>query len=54
MSLEFCGLSARPFGVTPDPKYLYMSPSHREALAPLYLAILPIGECLRFLSQVIF
>jgi general secretion pathway protein A len=29
------GLQEQPFGVTPDPKYLFPSPTHREALASL-------------------
>jgi general secretion pathway protein A len=39
MFLQFYGLNEQPFGVTPDPKYLYLSPSHREALASLHVAI---------------
>jgi type II secretory pathway predicted ATPase ExeA len=33
--LEFYGLRQQPFDVTPDPSYLYLSPSHRDALATL-------------------
>jgi general secretion pathway protein A len=33
--LEFCGLQQQPFDVTPDPAFLYFSPSHREALTAL-------------------
>lgn len=32
-------LREQPFGVTPDPKYLYASASHREALASLLYAL---------------
>ena len=39
MFLEFFGLKDQPFGVTPDPRYLYLSPGHREALASLYYGI---------------
>ena len=39
MFLEFFGLKEQPFGVTPDPRYLYLSPGHREALASLYYGI---------------
>jgi len=35
----FFGLREQPFGVSPDPKYLYFSPSHREALASLFYGI---------------
>jgi type II secretory pathway predicted ATPase ExeA len=33
--LSFHGLRQQPFDVTPDPAYLYSSPSHREALTAL-------------------
>src|ERR1700732_4282684 len=36
---DFYRLREQPFGVTPDPKYLYFSPSHREALASLFYGI---------------
>jgi len=39
MFLEFYGLREQPFGVTPDPRFLYLSPEHREALASLYYGI---------------
>ena len=39
MVLEFYNLREQPFGVTPDPKYLYFSPTHREALASLEYGI---------------
>ena len=39
MVLEFYGLREQPFGVTPNPRYLYLSPSHREALASLVYGI---------------
>jgi len=32
---QFYGLIEKPFGVTPDPRFLYLSPQHREALAYL-------------------
>ena len=35
MYLSFYGLTEKPFNATPDPKFLYMSPAHREALAQL-------------------
>jgi general secretion pathway protein A len=35
MVLNFYQLAEQPFGVTPDPRYLFMSPTHREALASL-------------------
>lgn len=39
MFLEFYGLREQPFGVTPDPRFLYLTPGHREALASLYYGI---------------
>jgi general secretion pathway protein A len=39
MFLEFYGLREQPFGVTPDPRFLYFGHSHREALASLYYGI---------------
>jgi type II secretory pathway predicted ATPase ExeA len=35
MYLTFYGLREKPFNATPDPKFLYMSPGHREALSQL-------------------
>ena len=35
MFLEHYGLTEEPFGVTPDPRFLYLGPKHREALASL-------------------
>ena len=32
---QFYGLSERPFDLTPNPRYLLLTPSHREALANL-------------------
>jgi general secretion pathway protein A len=39
MFLEFYNLREQPFGVTPDPRFLYLGRSHREALASLYCSI---------------
>jgi general secretion pathway protein A len=39
MFLEYYGLREQPFGVTPDPRYLYFSATHREALASLFYGI---------------
>jgi len=35
MYLSFYGLQERPFNPTPDPRFLFLSPGHREALAQL-------------------
>jgi general secretion pathway protein A len=39
MFLSFYGLREQPFGVTPDPRFLYLSPTHREALASVFYGI---------------
>ncbi len=39
MYLNFFGLREQPFGVTPDPRFLYLGAAHREALASLYYGI---------------
>jgi len=41
MYLAHFNLSERPFSITPNPRFLYMSPCHREALAHL---IYGLGE----------
>lgn len=39
MYLKFYSLREAPFGVTPDPAFLYLSASHKEALAALLYGI---------------
>jgi general secretion pathway protein A len=39
MFLQFYGLREQPFGVTPDPRFLYLGSSHREALASLHCGV---------------
>jgi type II secretory pathway predicted ATPase ExeA len=39
MFTDFYGMREQPFGVTPDSRYLYLSHTHREALASLYCGI---------------
>jgi len=39
MYLAFYGLAEKPFRMTPDPRFLYLTPGHREALAQLTHAI---------------
>src|ERR1700730_15334621 len=33
--LQHYGLNEQPFGVTPDPRFLYLGPKHRQALTAL-------------------
>ena len=39
MFLEYYRLREQPFGVTPDPRFLYLARTHREALASLFYGI---------------
>lgn len=39
MFLDFYKMNCQPFGVTPDPRFLYLGRSHREALASLYCGV---------------
>ena len=39
MYLDFFGLHERPFTITPDPRYLFMSERHAEALAHLIYGV---------------
>jgi len=39
MFLHFYGLSEQPFGVTPDPRFLYLGPAHQEAVDSLVYGI---------------
>ncbi len=39
MYLSFYGLKKQPFHITPDPEFLYLSPSHKEALAAIIYGI---------------
>ena len=66
MYQSFYGLSEMPFNITPDPKFLYLSPTHQEALQHLKYGvqekkgfIVLVGEvgcgkttlCRRFLNE---
>jgi general secretion pathway protein A len=39
MYLKYYGIKKQPFHITPDPEFLYLSPSHREALAAIIYGI---------------
>jgi general secretion pathway protein A len=39
MYKEFYGFSEEPFDLNPDPKFLYLSPSHNEALSSMMSGI---------------
>jgi general secretion pathway protein A len=66
MYQNFYGFTEMPFNITPDPKFLYLSPSHQEALQHLKFGveqrkgfIVVVGEvgcgkttlCRRFLNE---
>ena len=39
MYIQFYGLREKPFSLSPDPRYLFLADSHREALAHLLYGI---------------
>lgn len=39
MYLKYYNLQCAPFGVTPDPRFLYLSPDHKEALGALVYGV---------------
>jgi general secretion pathway protein A len=39
MYLEYYGLLKEPFHITPDPEFLYLSPSHKEALGVILFGV---------------
>lgn len=39
MYLEFFGLKENPFTISPDPKYIYYSPTHKEALSQMIYCV---------------
>src|SRR5687768_8177770 len=66
MYQSFYGFSEKPFNITPDPKFLYLSPTHQDALQHLKFGvqekkgfIVLVGEvgcgkttlCRRFLNE---
>ncbi len=40
MFLRYYNLTSQPFGVTPDPRYLHLSPTHREAMASVFSGVM--------------
>ena len=49
MFIQYYGMREHPFGVTPNPHYLYLSPTHREALASL---VYNIEACRGFMALI--
>src|SRR6185369_11542497 len=52
MYTSFFGLGEKPFAITPDPRYLFMSERHAEALAHLLYGINEAGGFIQFIGEV--
>jgi general secretion pathway protein A len=52
MYLSFFSLSEKPFAITPDPRYLYLSERHAEALAHLLYGINESGGFIQLTGEV--
>lgn len=52
MYLTFFGLAEKPFAITPDPRYLYLSARHADALAHLVYGINEAGGFIQLTGEV--
>ena len=52
MYSEFFGLNEKPFSITPDPRYLYMTDRHSDALAHLIYGIRESGGFIQLTGEV--
>ncbi|MGA2364216.1 MAG: AAA family ATPase [Steroidobacteraceae bacterium] len=52
MYLQFFGLTEMPFAITPDPRYLYLSVRHADALAHLVYGINEAGGFIQLTGEV--
>jgi general secretion pathway protein A len=52
MYLAFFGLAEKPFSITPDPRYLYLSARHADALAHLVYGINEAGGFIQLTGEV--
>jgi len=52
MYTSFFGLQEKPFAITPDPRYLYLSARHAEALAHLLYGINEAGGFIQLTGEV--
>ncbi len=52
MYTQFFGLTEKPFSITPDPRYLYMSQRHADALAHLIYGISQSGGFIQLTGEV--
>ncbi len=52
MYTKFFGLTEKPFAITPDPRYLFMSEQHSEALAHLVYGVSESGGFIQLTGEV--
>ena len=52
MYASFFGLNEKPFSITPDPRYLFLSERHAEALAHLVYGINEAGGFIQLTGEV--
>jgi len=52
MYTSFFGLNEKPFSITPDPRYLFMSERHGEALAHLVYGVTESGGFVQLTGEV--
>jgi len=52
MYTSFFGLNEKPFSITPDPRYLYLSERHAEALAHLIYGVKESGGFIQLTGEV--
>ena len=52
MYLTFFGLNEKPFSITPDPRYLFLSEQHAEAMAHLLYGINEAGGFIQLTGEV--
>ncbi len=52
MYVEYFGLLEPPFSLTPDPRFLYVSDQHREALAHLFYGVQQAGGFVQLTGEV--
>ena len=52
MYCNFFGLNEKPFSITPDPRYLFLSERHGEALAHLVYGVTESGDFIQLTGEV--
>ncbi|MEE2684524.1 MAG: AAA family ATPase [Pseudomonadota bacterium] len=52
MYTQFFGLNEKPFSITPDPRYLYLSKKHTDALAHLVYGVSESGGFIQLTGEV--